>query len=281
MPDTKASHEAAQPSADGAGSSSTQESSVRAVWAGDPVPEAQPAAAEVEGSSAEEAAKTPAPKEKPAQKALEPEIESQIESRVQRALEKERERAQKAADEARQRAEADTAEKTRQEIRDLARQAKTGSLEAAEKLVQLQIELHGNDDPAPQQDQRERHLWEEHAKSFGLDPDDKEWADVPADHRLKGINALAVKKTGEKALVEAMVANKAVVEHFTKHYAAEIEAARNDGLAKGGAARLDAGGASTQAPVTDEQLDREFMRNPKDSQLAKLWAAKERRAGRM
>lgn len=288
-PNTPA-EEAAQPSTEAAGSSSEQAAPKRAIWAGDPP--AQPVANQ-EGSSADrEQAPKSDRKVEPAPKALDPELESQIESRVQKALAKERESAKKAQAAQQRQAEAEVAERTLNEIRALARAAKKGGpegLEAAEKLVQKQIELHGADEPAGSPDTLRATLiqeitaakWHEHAEAFGVDPQDEDFAQVPAEARLKGLNAVIVRKTTDKTLVEAMAQNGAVKQHFAQQYAKEIEAARNDGMAKGSAPKLDVGGANSGKPLSDAELDRAYFNDRKNPQLAKLWITKERRLGRM
>jgi hypothetical protein len=210
-------------------------------------------------------------------------------------LELEREYSRVQAD-AQRRIDEEAEEARLAEEENLLERANYGDLEAQEILYQRALEETSRKvesrktkaalepERAAARNEIRRQLWEEYSKSFGVEPDDKEILDLPAEAGMRGINAALIRRTSDSAIIEAAKQNPAMQKWIKEEVEKASKAAGARAMARAlgseESPRADAAGATGGKAMTSDELDRALMQNPDDPELYKLWVKRERSAGR-
>lgn len=197
--------------------------------------------------------------------------------------------------------EAKRAERDRQAERqrriELARKAQDGDYDAKEELAQLALNEYGAEVAREQErvvsqraeDAARAAIFEQHAKSFGLDLEDDAVAEAVQAPSFDALNVVLVKAAKAAPLIDAMWEHPAIQERHAKVVAeleAKVKQAREAGtqngtaraIGSGDAARVDlAGTGSGTRLLTELDVARRLQADPHDREALELWGKHYRR----
>lgn len=136
------------------------------------------------------------------------------------------------------------------------------------------------------EDQAKARIWQAHAASFGLDPDDEEVAEaVRAAADFKALNTTVLKLAKDPDTLEAMWLHPAIQKRYQAALDKAVKEAKSAGFTGGQASmgatapRPDLGGSSGSGGSLEDELAvaRRLQANPHDAEALELWGKRYRK----
>lgn len=180
-------------------------------------------------------------------------------------------------------------------LADLKRRSDAGELEADEELLKLtkaQLETKFgkaavNAEAERAREEERQRLWDAHLKSFSVDPDDDELADVLPNADFKTLNLTLLRRAADPDVLEAAKSNDAIrawheseLDALRKEHAAALKAAKEAGftngqiqaIRNGDAGKADVSAASSAArPTTAAEIELAVAQGSRDPEVIKQY----------